>query len=271
MAIFAMLAFMPVACGDDEDQDLELNEQENQVEDEKPNKEETDPNGTPNEDENNQEGNDDNNGSQEEQPAAFECQLSMPKRNLYYAGEESFFVYVTSNRDFNSLKASVVDESGVEVACEIIAQSGSYVVYTPDKVGTFNLVVADEQGNQVKSAPFGCIGTETMYFSVDEDHLFFDLENNKEMTMEEALANPSSVTLVAEDGKGLLSPSESSIEAIRTNGNSIEFHDGNVVSSTGFTKQFKMSNGKEGLLTFTTISRNGNGAWIQIGFNYSFK
>lgn len=259
--LLATLTFGSYACGDDDDETPVKKEdpQENKVDPEENNGEPGENNGDPNE----------NNGNENANDPDFT--LLMPDRSIFYADDNYFFVYLQGISS-SDVTVKVVDESGSQVETSIENNGTQYFVKAPAQVGTFYMLATTANGKVVKSSPFSCIPVKFTSIMTDMDKPFIDLENGVALSLEEALANPSKVTLVVENGVGLVSPSVCSNSTISANGNSIEIDGKTTLEDTGYTEQFKLSNGKEGLITFMSISREyATGNFQIVSFNYSFK
>lgn len=266
MSLLAALTLGAYACGDDDSEDTPVQKENTQ-----------DKNGDSQNNDNQKENNGDSkgnnndgkdNGNDDSEDPDFV--LKMPSRTIYYADDEYMFVYL-EGIDHSKVSVKVVDESGNEVETSISNNGRQYHVKTPAQVGTFHMEATTAKGKVVKSSEFCCIPIDFTSISTEMDAPYIDLENGVAMNLSEALANPSKVTLVVDDTAGLVSPSVCGNESIRANGNSIDIEGEATLGDTGYTKQFKLSNGKEGLITFLFISYNSNNRIFSVSFNYSFK
>lgn len=267
LTLIAALTFGSYACGDDDDDTPVKKEDPQENTDDKGEKKDDpkDNNGEPGD--NNGEPSDNGNGEGKEATFSFQ----MPRRTIYYANDDYLIFYLN---DISSAEVTlkIVDESGAQVEASIEKNGNQCSMMVPAQVGTFYVVATSNDGQVLKSSPFSCISTQYTSIMTDLDKPYIDLENGVAMDFTEASANPSKVTLVVENRVGLVSPSVCVNETISANGNSIEFDGKSSLEDTGFTKQFKLSNGKEGLITFMSISRNfDTGDYQNISFNYSFK
>lgn len=248
ISLFSLaLLVVPCSCGDDDDND---NDVRKEVKNDDSNDEKSD----------NQEDEGKGNGSKKKDQ--FVCDIQPLSRTLYFAGEDELDVYVQTNRPMASLQVYVEDEKGEKYEVERDIFHNYIRVHSPMVAGNLFVVVADSNGTKPKKVPF-CNLDETNNHAI-QAHLetpYIDLLNGEAMTAEEAAAQPGKAWLKLDGEKGI----------IAAEGFKVEFDDkSSSFDQMGQVRQFKLSNGREGLIVLILIKYEA-GKKEAFAFTYCLK
>jgi hypothetical protein len=232
ISLFSLaLLIVPCSCGDDDND----NDNENRQEVNK-------------DDSNKENGNGGDNGKETKPDGKeeFSCHIEPLKRNLYFAGEDEVNVYVQSNRSLADLTIYIKDEEGKKHETEMEFFYNYIRVHTPDVSGKLSLVVADTDGTHPQQIEFYNLDEKNNHSILAYiETPYIDLQSGKALTKEEADAQPGKAWLKLDETKGI----------IGAEGISVVFDDNSSsLDQTGEVRQFKLSNGQEGLIVLITIS-----------------
>lgn len=240
------LLFTPCSCGDD-DSDVDNRQEVNKDDPEKGKS-------------GDQKGKEDDS----KKTPAFECEIEPLKRTLYFAGEDEdeLNVYVRSNRSLSDLTVYVEDEVGkrYEVRKEVFYNY--FRVYSPNVVGNLTLVVADTDGSHPKRVAFYNLDAEkSRSIQTDMEKPYVNLRSGESFSRVEANVQPGAAWLKLDPEKGIVGTAEVSVV----------FDDGkSSLDQIGEVRQFKLSNGQEGLIVLVLITYK-EGKKDGFAFSYCLK
>lgn len=221
---------------------------------------------------------------------AGDIDVTIKNRTIFY-NDESIWAYLSSEDEIEKENLTAVVKTADGKTVEGITPSYNYNSYrfdAPLEVGQYYFSVTDKKtgGESVSNKvdvidytnyqSFNSIDFDKMkFYDLIDNPLYFDLENNlvyENDDLTEEIAK--TISLVCEGDK-LISPELCSNKLVKENGIKATFNLGDdavskLTKTTGFNQQLTLSNGKEGIFLFMTISRKDN-MWDQIGFNWTFK
>lgn len=248
ISLFSLaLLVVPCSCGDDDDND---NDVRKEVKNDDPDDGKSD----------NQE--DDGKENDSKKKDQFVCDIEPLSRTLYFAGEDELNVYVHTNRPMANLQVYVEDEKGEKYDVETDIFYNYIRVHSPMVVGNLFVVVADSNGTKPQKVPFYKLD-ETNNHSIQAylETPYIDLLNGEAMTPEESAAQPGRAWLKLDGEKGI----------IAAEGFKVEFDDkSSSLAQPGRVSQFKLSNGREGLVVLVLIKYEA-GKKVAFAFTYCLK